>query len=284
MRLGDVATVDVTPTPTVIAHDGVSRSLDVIAEVRGRDAADVAADATERLRQMTFEHEYRAEVLGDAVERGRRRRQRAAGGDRGGACWPSCCCRRPPTAGAGPRCCSSSAPLAGTRGAARRLPASAGPGPPACWRRWSPWWRWRSASRWCSSGGPRCCTRTTRAPAGRRAAVRGAGAGTARWSSPSSPPPPLFLPAAVMGGGAGLEILQPFAVALLAGLVTSTVVVLFLVPALFAASGGLRPAPVVGPDTPDGEPVGAAADAAARRAHGEPTTTTTSRSEKEVQR
>ena len=39
------------------------------AEVRGRDAADVAADATARLRQMTFEDEYLAEVVGDAVRR-----------------------------------------------------------------------------------------------------------------------------------------------------------------------------------------------------------------------
>jgi hypothetical protein len=65
-----------------------------------------------------------------------------------------------------------------------------------------------------------------------------------------------FLPAAVMGGGAGLEALQQFAVALLAGLVTSTVVVLFLVPSLVAAAGGLRPVPLVGPDNPDGEPAG----------------------------
>jgi hypothetical protein len=63
----------------------------------------------------------------------------------------------------------------------------------------------------------------------------------------------VFLPAAVLGG-AGLELLQPFAVALLGGLVTPTAVVLFLVPALVAAVGGLRPPPVVGPDTPDGEP------------------------------
>jgi hypothetical protein len=62
-----------------------------------------------------------------------------------------------------------------------------------------------------------------------------------------------FLPAVFMGGP-GLELLRPFAVALLSGLVTSTVVVLFLVPSLVAAVGGLRPPPVVGPDTPDGEP------------------------------
>jgi hypothetical protein len=64
----------------------------------------------------------------------------------------------------------------------------------------------------------------------------------------------LFVPAAVLGNGAGLEILQPFAVALLAGLVTTAVVVLFLVPTVVAAFGGLRPTPVIGPDNPDGEP------------------------------
>jgi len=61
------------------------------------------------------------------------------------------------------------------------------------------------------------------------------------------------LPAAVLGG-AGLEALRPFAVGLLGGLVTGTAVVLLLVPTLLAAVGGLRPLPVVGPDTPDGEP------------------------------
>src|SRR3954447_9125570 len=69
VRLGDVATVSVASTPTVISHDAVTRTLDVTAQVRGRAAADVAEAATERLRQMTFENEYRAEVLGGAVER-----------------------------------------------------------------------------------------------------------------------------------------------------------------------------------------------------------------------
>jgi hypothetical protein len=63
----------------------------------------------------------------------------------------------------------------------------------------------------------------------------------------------VFVPTVVMGGGAGLEVLQPFAVALLGGLVTSLGVVLLVVPALVAGLGGLRPAPVIGPDTPDGE-------------------------------
>ncbi|MCW2534070.1 MAG: hypothetical protein JWP62_3640, partial [Blastococcus sp.] len=97
-------------------------------------------------------------------------------------------------------------------------------------------------------------------------ALLGTGGGTpahAVWSAAREQSPPVtvavlvsaaaFLPAAVIGGP-GLELLQPFAIALLGGLVTSTVVVLFLVPGLVAAVGGLRPPPVIGLDTPDGEP------------------------------
>ena len=75
VRLGDVARVAVTPTPTVISHDGASRSLDVTAQVRGRDVADVAAEATSRLQEQSFPLEYRAEVLGDAVQRADARQQ-----------------------------------------------------------------------------------------------------------------------------------------------------------------------------------------------------------------
>jgi multidrug efflux pump subunit AcrB len=53
----------------------------------------------------------------------------------------------------------------------------------------------------------------------------------------------LFLPAAVMGGGAGLELLHPFAVSLLAGLISETVVVLLVVPGLYPAVAGLRRTP-----------------------------------------
>jgi cobalt-zinc-cadmium resistance protein CzcA len=53
----------------------------------------------------------------------------------------------------------------------------------------------------------------------------------------------LVLPAAVMGGGAGLEVLHPFAVALLIGLVSVVAVVLGVVPGLYPALAGLRPLP-----------------------------------------
>lgn len=44
-----------------------------------------------------------------------------------------------------------------------------------------------------------------------------------------------------MGGGAGLELLHPFAVTLLGGLVTTVGVVLFAVPTLYAALATPRP-------------------------------------------
>ena len=53
----------------------------------------------------------------------------------------------------------------------------------------------------------------------------------------------LFLPAAVMGAGAGLELLHPFAIALLGGLISAVVVVLFVVPGIYPALAGLERAP-----------------------------------------
>ena len=43
-----------------------------------------------------------------------------------------------------------------------------------------------------------------------------------------------------MGAGAGLELLHPFAIALLGGLISAVVVVLFVVPGLYPALAGLR--------------------------------------------
>jgi multidrug efflux pump subunit AcrB len=51
-----------------ITHQSVSRSLDVTAQVNGRSASDVAAEVTSRLRGMSLPYEYRAEVLGTAAD------------------------------------------------------------------------------------------------------------------------------------------------------------------------------------------------------------------------
>jgi Cu/Ag efflux pump CusA len=68
VRLGDVAKVRIAPDQVAIDHNSVSRSVDVTAVVNGRSAADVAQDVTSRLRGISFPYEYHAEVLGDAAQ------------------------------------------------------------------------------------------------------------------------------------------------------------------------------------------------------------------------
>ena len=69
VRLGDVAKVHIAPDPAAIDHNSVSRSLDITAVVNGRSAADVSREVTSRLRGMAFPYEYHAEVIGDAAQR-----------------------------------------------------------------------------------------------------------------------------------------------------------------------------------------------------------------------
>jgi CzcA family heavy metal efflux pump len=69
VRLGDVAELRLRPNPTVIRHEDVSRSLDVTADVRGRDVDSVAADVEERLENLQFLPEHHAELLGDYADR-----------------------------------------------------------------------------------------------------------------------------------------------------------------------------------------------------------------------
>jgi Cu/Ag efflux pump CusA len=69
VRLGDVASVTVKPALSVIRHDNVSRSLDVTASVSGRSLGAVAGDVGAALRNVQFPLEYHAEVLADRVDR-----------------------------------------------------------------------------------------------------------------------------------------------------------------------------------------------------------------------
>jgi CzcA family heavy metal efflux pump len=63
LRLERVADVRVTPTPIVIDRDAVSRRLDIVADVQGRDLGSVANDIEARLANVDFPLEYHAEVL-----------------------------------------------------------------------------------------------------------------------------------------------------------------------------------------------------------------------------
>ena len=69
IRLGEVATVSVAPSPTTIRHDGVSRRLDVTADLRDRGVDAALADVQQSLMGVSFPSEYHAEVLGDVTDR-----------------------------------------------------------------------------------------------------------------------------------------------------------------------------------------------------------------------
>jgi Cu/Ag efflux pump CusA len=64
IRLGDVANVRVRATVPVITHQDVSRFVDVTADVRDRDVHSVAADVRDTLAKVDFPLEYHAELLG----------------------------------------------------------------------------------------------------------------------------------------------------------------------------------------------------------------------------
>jgi CzcA family heavy metal efflux pump len=68
VRLRDVADVRIAPKPEIITHDQVSRSIDVVANVRGRDLSAVTDDVDDRLQQVTFPREHHLEVLGAGQE------------------------------------------------------------------------------------------------------------------------------------------------------------------------------------------------------------------------
>jgi CzcA family heavy metal efflux pump len=68
VRLGDVADVRIVPTPTVIKHDGSASYVDVVANVSGRDLASVNEDIESRLAQVAFPLEHYPKILGEFIE------------------------------------------------------------------------------------------------------------------------------------------------------------------------------------------------------------------------
>jgi Cu/Ag efflux pump CusA len=69
VRLGDLAEVRVVPTPAVIEREGVTRRIDIRADVDGRNIASTAREVGERLREAKFPFEYHAVLLGEHAER-----------------------------------------------------------------------------------------------------------------------------------------------------------------------------------------------------------------------
>ncbi len=69
VRLGDVAAVRIAPAQSVIYRDNASRRIDVSANVEGRDLSAVMAEVNSRLDRVPFPLGYHSEVLGEFAER-----------------------------------------------------------------------------------------------------------------------------------------------------------------------------------------------------------------------
>jgi Cu/Ag efflux pump CusA len=67
--LDAVADVRLTPTPNAILREDLARRLDVGANVEGRDLGSVVRELKSRLEQVDFPLEYHAELLGEYTER-----------------------------------------------------------------------------------------------------------------------------------------------------------------------------------------------------------------------
>jgi CzcA family heavy metal efflux pump len=75
VRLSEVADVSIQPTPNVIRREGGSRRIDVEANVRGRDLGAVARDVQSRLEKLTFPLGYYAVLQGEYQELSAARRR-----------------------------------------------------------------------------------------------------------------------------------------------------------------------------------------------------------------
>jgi Cu/Ag efflux pump CusA len=69
VALGDVADVRIEPTPNTVEHDNLFRKIDAGVNVRGRDLGSVARDVQRALEDIRFPLGYHAELLGEYKER-----------------------------------------------------------------------------------------------------------------------------------------------------------------------------------------------------------------------
>jgi len=69
VRLGDVADVSIVATPTVIRHERIAPYVDVLVNVSDRSPGAVVDEIEERLEEIKFPLEYHPEVLGEYSER-----------------------------------------------------------------------------------------------------------------------------------------------------------------------------------------------------------------------
>jgi Cu/Ag efflux pump CusA len=67
--LGEIAAVAIRPTPNSIKHEGLFRKIDVDANVEGRDLGSVVRDVEAALATIDFPQGFHPELLGEYAER-----------------------------------------------------------------------------------------------------------------------------------------------------------------------------------------------------------------------
>lgn len=67
--LKDIADVEIVPTPNEIKREGASRRIDVTCNVSGRDLGSVAREVEQRVKKLSFPQGYHPELLGEYVAR-----------------------------------------------------------------------------------------------------------------------------------------------------------------------------------------------------------------------
>jgi Cu/Ag efflux pump CusA len=69
VRLAGIADVGIKPTPAVIQREAISNYVDVVAGLQGPDLAGVSREIERRLQEVRFPLEYHPEMLGEYSER-----------------------------------------------------------------------------------------------------------------------------------------------------------------------------------------------------------------------
>lgn len=69
VQLQELADIRIAPTPNTIQHENQKRRLDVRANVKGRDLGSVVADVHSRIEKLQFPQGYYPEIVGEYKER-----------------------------------------------------------------------------------------------------------------------------------------------------------------------------------------------------------------------
>jgi Cu/Ag efflux pump CusA len=75
VQLAEVADISIAPVPNAINREGLARRINVEAEVEGRDLGSVVADVESALQEVEFPLGYHPELLGEYAERQAAQRQ-----------------------------------------------------------------------------------------------------------------------------------------------------------------------------------------------------------------